>query len=58
MEYPVRNVILLRLFLNAAPWLNHALALAPLGFRDYLIGSAVGMAIPIFVISALSDTLF
>jgi len=54
-ESPLRNVILLRLFFNAAPVVNHALALSPVRFRHYVLGSAIGMAIPMFAIALLTD---
>jgi uncharacterized membrane protein YdjX (TVP38/TMEM64 family) len=50
---PLRSVILLRAVFGVAPFLNYALALSSLGFRDYLIGSAIGMTPTIAVIAAL-----
>ena len=37
-------MILLRAIFGVAPALNYALALSSLGFRDYIIGSIIGMA--------------
>ena len=54
-ERPVRVVALLRLLLWMAPPLNYALALSPVRFRDYLIGSAIGLVIPIALASAFLD---
>jgi uncharacterized membrane protein YdjX (TVP38/TMEM64 family) len=51
---PVVVVALLRLVLFMAPAANYALALSPVRYRDYLIGSALGLALPI----ALAATLF
>lgn len=54
-ERPVRVVAILRLLLWMAPPLNYALALSPVRFRDYLIGSAVGLVVPIALASAFLD---
>jgi len=50
---PLRSVILLRAVFGVAPFLNYALALSSLGFRDYLIGSAIGMTPTIAVVAAI-----
>jgi len=52
---PLRSVIVLRAVFGVAPPLNYALALSSLGFRDYLIGSAIGMAAPITVAAVILD---
>jgi uncharacterized membrane protein YdjX (TVP38/TMEM64 family) len=44
---PIRTVFILRLFLIMHPSLNYLLALTRIRFRDYFIGSAVGLIIPI-----------
>jgi uncharacterized membrane protein YdjX (TVP38/TMEM64 family) len=44
---PIATVTLLRLLLLIAPALNYALALSPVRFADYLIGSALGLALPV-----------
>ncbi len=54
-ERPVRVVAILRLLLWMAPPLNYALALSPVRFRDYLIGSALGLLLPIAFASAFLD---
>lgn len=54
-ERPVRVVALLRLLLWMAPPLNYALALSPVRFRDYVVGSALGLILPIAVASAFLD---
>ena len=51
-ERPVVTVIVLRLFLWLAPTLNYVLALTDLRFRDYLIGSAIGL-LPIMTAATL-----
>lgn len=52
---PLRSVILLRAVFGVAPFLNYALALSSLGFRDYIIGSIIGMAAPITLAAILLD---
>lgn len=52
---PLRSVIVLRAVFGVAPPLNYALALSSLGFRDYLIGSAIGMAAPIIIAAVILD---
>lgn len=44
---PVATVALLRVVLILSPPLNYALALSPLRFRHYMLGSAVGIVPPI-----------
>ena len=46
-ERPILTVALLRMFLWLAPALNYALALSRVRFRDYLVGSALGLVLPI-----------
>jgi len=50
---PLRSVIVLRAVFGVAPFLNYALALSSLGFRDYLIGSVIGMTPTIAVVAAI-----
>jgi uncharacterized membrane protein YdjX (TVP38/TMEM64 family) len=57
-ERPVRSVILLRLVFWMFPPLNYALALSPLRLRDYLVGSALGLLVPLAVMAALFGRLF
>ena len=56
-ERPLRVVVALRLALWMFPPLNYALALSPVGFRDYVVGSAVGLVVPLVVFSALFHVL-
>jgi uncharacterized membrane protein YdjX (TVP38/TMEM64 family) len=46
-QHPVRSVAVLRLLFQTAPALNYALALSGIRFRSYLIGSALGLPVPI-----------
>ena len=38
-----------------APPLNYALAMSKLRFREYIIGSAIGLVIPIALVSLLFE---
>ncbi len=42
--HPIRSVVLLRLFLWISPPLDYALAFTSISLRDYVIGSAIGLA--------------
>ncbi len=50
-HHPVRTVFVLRLIFWVSPPLNCALALTGIRFRHFLIGSALGLAPPLFVIA-------
>jgi uncharacterized membrane protein YdjX (TVP38/TMEM64 family) len=57
-ERPIRVVLVLRLVLWLAPALNYALAMTNLRFRDYLIGSALGLVIPVGGATLFFDWMF
>lgn len=46
-ERPIRTVVVLRLMLWLSPALNDSLALSDIRFRNYLIGSFLGLIPPI-----------
>ncbi|MCB9599980.1 MAG: VTT domain-containing protein [Sandaracinus sp.] len=52
---PVRVVALLRLILWMAPPLNYALAMSAVRFRDYVLGSALGLILPIAAAALFFD---
>jgi uncharacterized membrane protein YdjX (TVP38/TMEM64 family) len=54
---PIRTIALLRLVLLFSPPLNYALALSRVRFRDYLLGSALGLLPPTVAAVALFDEL-
>ncbi len=54
-ERPIRSILLLRLVFIMAPGVNYGLAITKVKFRDYLIGSAIGLIIPIAVSSFIID---
>ena len=54
---PVRTVFVLRVVLWLAPALNYALALTSIRFRDYFIGSALGLVPPLIAAALMFDWL-
>ncbi len=57
-ERPITIVIILRLLFFLAPPVNYALALSTIRFRDYLIGSAIGLTPGMFLAILLFDWFF
>jgi uncharacterized membrane protein YdjX (TVP38/TMEM64 family) len=55
--HPVRSVVLLRTVFHSVPALNYTLALSGVKLRDYVIGTMLGLPLPILVVTALFDTL-
>jgi uncharacterized membrane protein YdjX (TVP38/TMEM64 family) len=55
---PVLTVALLRMVLILLPALNYALALSPIRYRSYLLGSAIGLMPPLLVATLLFDLIF
>jgi uncharacterized membrane protein YdjX (TVP38/TMEM64 family) len=47
--HPVRSVVLLRLLFQTVPALNYALALSGIRFRSYLLGTLLGLPLPILL---------
>ena len=56
--HPIRVILVLRLFLSLAPALNYTLALTNVRFRDYLIGSVLGLLLPVGGVSLFFDWVF
>ena len=52
---PIRTVAVLRLLLWLAPALTYALALSRVRYRDYAVGSAIGLAVPVAAAAALLE---
>ena len=48
-EAPIRTVIVLRLLTMVSPPVNYLLGMTRLRFRDYVVGSVAGLAVPVFV---------
>jgi uncharacterized membrane protein YdjX (TVP38/TMEM64 family) len=54
--HPVRNVILLRTVFQTLAALNYTLALSGLRFRHYMLGTLLGLPLPIAAYCLLFDT--
>ncbi len=57
-ERPILSVTLLRMLFQTLPALNYALALADIRFRDYVVGSILGLPIPIFLYCYFFEYIF
>ena len=53
--HPIRAVFILRLVFWSSPPLNYALALTSLSFRNHLIGSALGLVLPVVGVALFTD---
>lgn len=53
---PVRSVVLLRLVFHSVPALNYALALSGVRLRHYVLGTVLGLPLPILVVTLLMTT--
>lgn len=52
---PVQTVFVLRSIFWIAPALNYALAMSRVRFRDYLVGSTLGLVLPILGVTLLFE---
>ncbi|MDR4493114.1 MAG: VTT domain-containing protein [Nitrospirales bacterium] len=57
-DRPIISVTLLRLMFQTLPVLNYALALADVRFRHYLLGTVLGLPIPIFLYCYFFEIVF
>ncbi len=55
--HPIKSVLLLRILFQTVPALNYALALSGVKFRDYLIGTLLGLPLPILLYCLFFDYL-
>lgn len=55
--HPVRNVLILRTVFQTLPTLNYALALSGVRLRDYVLGTLLGLPLPIAVYCLFFDYL-
>lgn len=55
---PILTVILVRTVFWLAPWSTYALALSHIRYRDFLMGSAVGLAAPMLGAAFVFERLF
>jgi uncharacterized membrane protein YdjX (TVP38/TMEM64 family) len=56
-DKPISNIAIMRLIVSTAPWLNYMLALSAVKYRQYLIGSVIGMTLPIAATIYFTDYL-
>ena len=54
---PIRSVVLLRLLFQTLPAINYALALSGVRFRNYMIGTILGLPLPVLVFCVFFDAL-
>lgn len=55
--HPIRSIVLLRMLFQTLPALNYTLALTGVKFRDYLIGTLLGLPLPIALYCLFFDYL-
>ena len=55
--HPVKSIMLLRMLFQTIPALNYTLAMSGVRFRAYLIGTLLGLPIPIAVYCVFFDSL-
>ncbi len=55
--HPILTMVILRTLFTLSAWLNYGLALSGVRYRDYLLASAVGLAVPIAVFTFFFDVL-
>ena len=56
--YPLLSIVALRTVFQTAPPLNYSLALSGVQFRNYVVGTIVGLPIPIAIYCLAFDILF
>jgi uncharacterized membrane protein YdjX (TVP38/TMEM64 family) len=56
-SHPVRSILLSRVLFQTLPALNYALAMSGVGFRAYLIGTLLGLPLPIALYCLFFDYL-
>ena len=56
-DHPIKSVLLLRMLFQTMPTLNYALALSGIQFRKYLVGTMLGLPLPIMLYCLFFDYL-
>jgi uncharacterized membrane protein YdjX (TVP38/TMEM64 family) len=56
-ERPIASILLLRVLFQTVPALNYALALSGVKFQKYLIGTLLGLPLPIIFYCWIFDSL-
>lgn len=54
---PIRSILVLRILFQTVPALNYSLAISGVGFRDYMIGTLLGLPLPIMLYCVFFDYL-
>jgi uncharacterized membrane protein YdjX (TVP38/TMEM64 family) len=54
-ERPLRSIVVARTLFQTAPPLNYALAMSGIKFRQYLLGTLLGLPLPIFLYCVFFD---
>lgn len=55
--YPIASIVVLRILFQTVPALNYALAMSGVKFRNYLIGTLLGLPLPIALYCVFFDIL-
>jgi uncharacterized membrane protein YdjX (TVP38/TMEM64 family) len=55
--HPLRSIVVARTLFQTAPPLNYALAMSGIKFRQYLLGTLLGLPLPIFLYCVFFDYL-
>lgn len=55
--HPIRSIVFARTFFQTAPPLNYALAMSGIRLREYLLGTLLGLPLPIFLYCVFFDYL-
>lgn len=55
--HPITSIVLLRVLFQTVPALNYALAMSGVKFRNYLVGTLLGLPLPIMVYCLFFDYL-
>ena len=55
--HPIKSIVLLRILFQTMPALNYALALSGVKFRNYLLGTLLGLPLPIALYCLFFDYL-
>jgi uncharacterized membrane protein YdjX (TVP38/TMEM64 family) len=55
--HPIASIALLRVLFQTVPALNYALALSGVGFRNYLVGTLLGLPLPVALYCVFFDYL-
>lgn len=57
-EYPVPSILLLRVIFQTVPALNYALALGGVKIHHYILGTLLGLPLPIFIYCYFFEFIF